>query len=211
MGNRKKYSKKDFASYCGVSQAILSVNIKRNKVIVDENGFIDITKIVNVAFRSHRAWLKTEDGQKTLARVTSTGERINAEQDKAELQESPIVIWKNKRIIADGKKAEFESEIKRVQLEKALGRLIPVELLQSILKINMQSIFVGFEQELINIAAVYCDILANGDRKKLAEIIELMREALERIIKNTKKSASKEVELAIDDFREVRSRGERKA
>lgn len=68
----------------------------------------------------------------------------------------------------------------------------------------------SFENELVNIASVYCDILAGGDRSKLSEIVDLMRQHLSTVIKETKKNAAKEIRGAIDEYSVTRSRGERK-
>jgi len=120
-----------------------------------------------------------------------------------------ITLEKRKRK-ADVIKAETDSELKKLQLEKMMGKLIPVDLMQGILKINIQNIFMSFDNELVNIASIYCDVMAGGDRSKLSDIVHKMRENLGRIISDTKLNAAKEIEGVINEYSEVRSRGERK-
>jgi len=218
-----KHTYQEFSEFCGVSQNIISVNVGRGKVIKDEYNLIDITNPINIRFKRRRDFLATEEGQSTLQntkaisrgaekhkRTESAKREVKKILKDAAKKKTPMELWREKKIIADAKKAQYEAELKAVQLEKAMGKVIPIELLHTILKINIQHIFIGFENELQNIASVYCDVLAGGDRKRLAEIIAKMREVLERIINRTEQSAGKEIELAIEEFAEVRSRGERK-
>jgi len=220
---RVKYTYQEFAEFCGVNASIIAVNVQRKKIVRDQDNMILISDPVNVSFKKRRDYLQTDAGQATIEGAATRkrgqlkNEKLTAAQKevkkllKAEAKKkTPMEIWREKKIIADAKKAQYEAELKAVQLEKAMGKVIPIELLHTILKINIQHIFIGFENELQNIASVYCDVLAGGDRGRLAEIISKMRDVLERIIKRTEESADKEIELAVDEFAEVRSRGESK-
>jgi len=145
--------------------------------------------------------LKTR-ARKTLAQV---------KQDKEDKEYNKKILELNRRKeYAATITAEKNAQLKTLAVEKMMGQLIPVDLLHRILKINIQSIFVNFENELQNIASIYCDILAGGDRSKLADIITMMRENLERIIKDSKTNSLKEIESTINEYAETRSRGQRK-
>ncbi|MBO0323038.1 hypothetical protein J0X14_12085 [Muricauda sp. CAU 1633] len=110
---------------------------------------------------------------------------------------------------ADAEKAERDNELKKIEIQKKMGKLMPVELMEKILVINVQSVFRSFEAEAENIASTYCEILG-GDRSHLSEMTKRMREHLDASIKKTKKIAFREIKIAINDYAEVRSRGERK-
>lgn len=131
-------------------------------------------------------------------------------REKQNEEDGDVVSWDLRRKIAEAIKAEQAVELSRIQIDKLNGRLMPVDLVEAIIKVNIQNIFKSFENELINIASVYCDILAGGDRIKLSELITKMRKNLEYIISSTEKVAGQEIENVIEEYTEVRSRGERK-
>ena len=110
---------------------------------------------------------------------------------------------------ADAEKAERDNELKKIEIQKKMGKLMPIELVEKILTVNIQSIFRAFETEADNIASVYCEILG-GDRTHLSEMTKRMREHLDGSIKKAKNTAFREIKIAINDYAEVRSRGERK-
>ena len=111
--------------------------------------------------------------------------------------------------IATAEAKENESELKRIQIDKIAGKLLPVELVEKIFTINIQGVFKTFEGELENIASIYVEVLG-GSRTELAEIIGKQREVLAKAIQKAKDDAEHEIEIAVDDYKQVRSRGERK-
>ena len=87
---------------------------------------------------------------------------------------------------------------------------MPVDLVTTLLSVNIQDIFKTFENETINLASIYCDVLAGGNRDKLSEIISELRVRLSNVISRIKDSAASEIENIIEDYAESRNRGERK-
>lgn len=125
-------------------------------------------------------------------------------------RDEEVVDWDMRKKMADALKAERAAELAQLQVEKLMGNLMPVDLVDNIMRVNIQDIFKSFENELINIASIYCDVLAGGDREKLAEIISKIRLKLNETIKRTETSTAQEIENVIDAYAETRSRGERK-
>lgn len=203
ISSDSRLTTKEFAEHCNTTVGVVNVTIKRKQVNRTTDGLINPNTKINKAFIKKREEL---DKSRGIDR-----ENLPPPIDKSAPKEGSIEDWKKKKIVADARKAEHDADLRRVQLQKAMGKVIPVELLNQILKINIQGVFIGFEQELQNIAAVYCDILAGGDRGKLGEITDQMREVLERIINNTGQNVKKEVKNAIEEFQEARTRGESKA
>jgi hypothetical protein len=214
-------TRKEFAAICGCSLAIINTNVNRSKIAVLPNKKIDTESQLNKNFKKLRALTKKTRAAKKAPKVIEIEKevmvysqpepkRTSKEEQEINDRADNIVDWQERKIIADAKKAERDSELKALQLEKMMGQLIPVELMRRILKINIQNVFMSFENELINIASIYCDILAGGDRKKLADITKQMRDNLARIIADTNKNAAKEIRGVVTDYSETRSRGERK-
>ena len=125
-------------------------------------------------------------------------------------EDSETVDWDRRKKIADTLKAEKQAELSNLQVEKMMGNLMPVDMVEQIIKVNLQDIFKTFENETINIASIYCDILAGGDRAKLSELINKLRHALSATIKKAEQVAAQEIENVINEYSESRNRGEKK-
>lgn len=151
---------------------------------------------------------ETDDGYREPDPKKQQKKRTLDEDD----EESMISVFEAeaKKKIADAEKAVWQAEKERLAVEKLTGKLMPVDLVEQILRVNIHHIFKSFENELSTLASIYCDILAAGDRGKLAELIGKMRVELARIIKDTSTTAKAEIENVVADYSEVRSRGERK-
>lgn len=138
----------------------------------------------------------------------------SAAQKKARLEQNEKdeeeMSWDARKKKADALQAERKAELTQLQVEKMMGSLMPVDLVETIFRINIQDIFKNFESGCINLASIYCDILAGGDREKLAEITGKLRLELSQIISRTKTNAAQEIENAVAEFADARARGERK-
>ena len=107
--------------------------------------------------------------------------------------------------LANAEKLERESELKRIQLEKLAGNLLPIDIVESILTINIQNIFNTFSLEMENFASFYIT-----NRELLTTAIENQKHLLERCISKAMEDSELEIRNAINDYQEVRSRGEKK-
>ena len=201
----------EFAAICGVSRNAINTYIGRRKINVLRNKLIDPTDELNKVFVKLRKQKSRNRVPVPINRTTKRkNENITKPGSKSKSDDSDDDEWYKRKMIADAIKAETDSELKKLQLEKMMGKLIPVDLMHGIFKINVQNVFRSFENELVNLASIYTDILAGGDRSKLSEIVDVMRQNLSRIIKETKNNAAKEIEGVINEYSETRSRGERK-
>ena len=138
---------------------------------------------------------------------TPEQKRSRLEQNKKNEEE---MSWDARKKKADALQAERKAELTQLQVEKMMGSLMPVDLVEAIFRINIQDIFKNFESACINLASIYCDILAGGDREKLAEITGKLRLEISQIITRTKTNAAQEIENAVAEFADTRARGERK-
>lgn len=138
---------------------------------------------------------------------TPKQKKAREQQNEDDDQSTSWDLMKKK---ADALKATEQAKLATLQVEKLMGNLMPVDLVEGILRTNIQHIFKEFENELINIASIYCDILASGDRGKLSEIIAKIRAKLNETINRTKTNSAKEIENVIEDYAETRNRGEKK-
>ncbi len=202
----------EFASLCNTTHPIITTNIKRGK-LVELNKKLDTDNALNAAFiqRYHKKNLN----EKTKKIEQVYNEVVDTTPDAAEKKESNnksqrIVDWDLKKKKADALLQERKAEKELLNLEKLAGKLIPLDLTYKIINAHNHEIFATFHNDLENIASIYCDILAGGDRKKLSEINTKLGQRLEEIIARAKDMAESSVEIAVDEYSETRSRGERR-
>lgn len=225
-------SRIEFASMLGITTGIVNMNVSRKKIETLPDKRIDSEAPLNVVFAKLRRQKQRKD---VIVASAARKEVREVKKEKAiKVIEKEVIVYSQpipekpprkkrktesdaddddlitRKLKADTLKAERDNELKQLQLEKMMGKLIPVDLVHGILKVNIQNIFTSFENELENIASEYCDIMADGDRSKLARVTTNMREVLHRIIGDTKNNSAKEIKGVIDEFSVVRSRGERK-
>lgn len=232
-------SRTEFAEICGVSTGYVNMYVKRKKITVLPTGQIDTENPLNIAFKRNLIANRNKGVrekriiEKKKVEIKESIEKQIAEQYKDIVQtvevftpkETPkqrkqrekqnesdaeALSWDLRKKIADTLKAERSAEKEQLAVEKLMGNLMPVDMVEQITRVNTQDIFKSFENELVNLGSIYCDILAGGDRDKLAELIKKIRQKLEFVIQKTEKSSLQEIENVIQDYAEVRSRGEKK-
>lgn len=197
-----KFKTKEFADAYGIKESTVKSYIFRKQLQRDANGLIDTENDRNKLFILEMQ-LKPSGKKKIEKEVVSKSKK--EVQQKISFEEKQIIDLDHRKRIAETEAKERESELKRIQLEKIAGNLMPVELVEKILVINIQSIFKNFESEIENLARVYVP-----DRDLLAQAISDQKELLSKIIAKTKEDSSIEIENAINEYQETRSRGERK-
>lgn len=207
---------------CGTKVTIINTNINRNKIILMDNGLIDTDNVLNNSFmKRYQEKVHKKDPEKEREKLykevvkTVKSERVEPTplptNRKKQNEESEVIgNWDARKKKADALKAELQVEKTRMELDKLAGKLMPVELCDSILAAYTRAIVSVFENDMLNIASIYTDILASGDRKYLAEITGALNSKLDDSIKRAQDVASSEIENAVENYKEVRNRGERK-
>lgn len=219
----------EFAKLCNRDVKFLNVYVSRKKVMpmLEDKSLIDTENPVNVLF--YKTQKKKDDEEKKASKkpppaatqIEKVYEEVvkKIEEPKAKKtrstkkevdQADEMLSWDARKKRADALKAEASAEKEALAVQKLMGQLIPTDLVEQILRINIQNIFKEFESNAENIAYTYCDIMAGGDRQLLGEVTDKLREKIEEIVSRSKESSEAEIENAINEYAETRSRGERK-
>lgn len=219
-------NKDEFAGICRTTVPIINTNIHRGKVIwIADEKVIDTEDLINKAFfkkykKIYEDKLLMQQSGETIEKIynkvvqkvenktTATNKQAKVEKSKAKSKET--MEWTERKLQADTLLQEAKAEKEILNLQKLAGKLIPIDLVFNILNIHNHDIFATFQNDAENLASVYCDILAGGDRKKLAEISTKLSERLNDAVRRAKEVSVSSLEAAIDDYSEVRSRGEKK-
>lgn len=211
-------SVRDFSLAIGVKEATIRQHIRRKKLF--KSG-----KLIDTEFSANSEYIFAQTNGKGLDTIKITEKPKSNQSDvsnqtpavelsiedqikpsKEDLQYHTLTIRKK---TADAEKAERENKLKQLELEKKQGKLMPLELVEKILVINLQTIFRTFEAEANNLASVYCEILG-GDRTHLSEMSSRMGKIVDNAVRTSKKQALIDINRAIASYAEVHNRRERK-
>ena len=226
-------TRQEWADLCGKPLNYINTYIGRKKISVLSNKMIDTENELNKIFKKNCKKLNAAPPKETKKPTSfkEVIENVMPETSKEMLDEiftkpetakekklreaqneedEEKLSWDMRKKIADALKAERAAELAQLQVDKMMGALMPTELVETILRVNIQDILKTFENSCINLASIYCTILAKGDRTKLAEITGKLRIELASIVKRTEASAAQEIEGVIEEYSEARNRGERK-
>ena len=201
-----KYSFKDFVNSFAVKEGTVKSWLHRKKLQRDAEGFIDTENPINRLLISE---MQLKSNGNLLAVETKKSKKVESKNEQLEIpltesqKQYQEIDYRTRVATAEAK--EREAELKRIQLEKIAGNLMPIEVVERIFTINIQAIFKNVEGELENLASIYVP-----DRSILSDVIQKQKELLVKIVEKSKEDAAIEIENAINDYAETRSRGERK-
>ena len=191
------------------NKAFFDARVKLNNKRKSQSATPSYESVVEVAPPTKKRKTHPNVKNKSEENIAFLKKQREEDLERQKLQ-NKIQALEVRKKVADTELQERKAEAEKVKLDKLAGKLIPVELVDNILGIYTRSIFTKFQSNLERLASTYTDILAAGDRNKLSEISGKLAESLDEIIKGSEEVASKSIGQAIDDYSEVRSRGERK-
>lgn len=110
---------------------------------------------------------------------------------------------------ADLHNVQRTAEIKQMQLEKIMGNTLPLDQVMSIMAINYKAIFKSFHAQLKNIASTMVQNLG-GTKDDLNAIMIELEQSLNHIKETARENSNDDIEKLIEEYSQVRSRGERK-
>jgi hypothetical protein len=194
---------KEFGESMGMSYDTTKKNVSRGNIIKGTDGKIDTENAVNKLYFDNQIALGGTKNAKTPAK------KIDKRDEKKTLSEKPRLLTKDQQVLLDielrKKRADVDlversSELKRIQLEKQAGNLLPLDLVEKCLVINIQSIIKGFKTERDNMSRIVVEKFG-GTRKDLVEVNLELDKILDMVVKKAKKEASYELENAINTYK----------
>ena len=207
-----EYTRKEFAALCHTTVGVVNANRARNKIVINENGYVDSENAINHAFFNKYVKYFEEKlrNKVTLEATQKPQPKKRKEPNKQKETSQQIMDWDARKKQADAELQEYKAAHEKLKMEKLAGKLIPVDLVFQILNIHNRSIFTSFHSDAENLASVYCEILAEGDREKLSEITDKLGHKISEKVKNSKELAEIELNTAIEEYSETLNRGEKK-
>lgn len=142
-----KLSKKEFAAMCTMTTKILSTNIIRKKVVVGDDGMIDLANDKNAAFLHKYSNKDAVDTQvePTVSAVKTIEIKAPLPQTSIEDGSAPDYATSEKRLkYLDTLKREEEIRKLKLQVEKMNGEVIPSAVIAPLFFQHSQSLMAAF-------------------------------------------------------------------
>lgn len=140
--------------------------------------------------------------------------KISAEDKRRQIEDAKarrdLLDYDMRKKKADAEYREREAELKRMQLEKLAGNTLPLDMTKRILHINCQAILIQFLASVENMVGITVEELG-GTRADNVRITTELKNVFKKTVENCSKNAEREIEVAVAEYSELRSRGERKA
>jgi hypothetical protein len=207
LNNMAIVSLKEFAESMGMPYDTAKKNAQRGNIIKGTDGKIDTENPTNrIFYNEKKASIELRPSKKVEKPTT----KRSTEKPTTQTKEQKVYTDLDLRTkIATAQAKEYEAEIKRIEIEKKAGRLLPVELAEKAIVINCQAIFKAFDNEIDNMVNIITERFG-GSRSDTVEIMRDVRVLLSQAVDTANKNATLDIENAVDEYSEVRSRGERK-
>ena len=106
-----------------------------------------------------------------------------------------------RKSVADVLKFERDAEKKKLEIEKLQGKLIPIELVEQILSINLNMVFKEFEASIFSQVQMF---IPSNDREEIASATERIRYSLADVIEKAREESADQIEAIINDYSQSR-------
>lgn len=199
-------SMKEFSESMSISYDTVKKNAQRGNIIKGTNGKIDTENATNKLFFDKQMALnstKIDDKKESKKETTQKKERVRSVEPSLTKTQKEFASIDLRTRTATMELRERESELKKMELEKRAGNLLPVELVNRVIVLTVQTIFKSFDVGLDNMARISVDRFG-GTRKDLAEITTQQRLLLSKLIDNAKENTRIEIDNAIDEYQETK-------
>jgi hypothetical protein len=203
-----------FDSYNVSSGGKSKANVNK-KIILPKKKETKVTKKVEVAAKVDIVDA-VETAEKPIKQEVSAVKKelkLSLEDKRAlkvqEQYNKDILEFELRKRKADLDVKETESAIKQMQLHKIAGNTLPLDMVENVMTINFKAVFKSVHSQLKNIAMVMVQQLG-GSKDDLNSIMIEMENILDNAVKDSKKKSAVDIEKLIDEYSEIRSRGERK-
>jgi hypothetical protein len=120
-----------------------------------------------------------------------------------------LLDFEKRKREAEVKLIERNAELKQWELEKKAGNTLPLDMIEKVIGINYKAVFKSIHSQTKNIAMVMVQQLG-GSKDDLNSIMIELENILDKTVKDAEKKSNVDIEKLIEEYSEIRSRGERK-
>ena len=203
---------KEFANATGQKDGTVRQHLNRGLLQKTENGYIDVDDDMVKRYihdKTNGSGLYGAIVKEAPVKKAKSKEEIQKVSKALSDHEKEIIELDMRKRRNESDLKERQAELARLELERKAGNSLPLDLVEKILVINIQSVYKNIELENDNIAAMTNDKFG-GTRKDLAEIKQMQREILSKAIEKAKQDAAFEIETAVNEWSEMRGVGQKR-
>jgi len=218
-----EYSRKEFAALCGTTYGIVTMNITRGNLIV-EGKKIDMDNPLNKAFfikynKKRESKIVTKRKKPVQEIYDQVVEKVpvksktrtvkQTEKERSRKKGEELVDWDMRKKRAEALLKERNAEKALLSVKKMYGEMLPTDFVKRMFSTFSKTVFSVFDNSMMNLAGVYCDELAGGDREALSRVNQKLNEEFQIIIDSASDIAMKDLENEIKEYSVKRGKGEK--
>jgi len=205
------FSRIEYANECGVSKAYISVNVKRHKVVLDENGMVNTANPFNADFLEKRKNVVPKEIKvSTNKQKKKLPKKVVVHEDQA-ISEVDLARYNLER---HAKELDIKIKEQKVvendlKIAKLRGDVIPADLVNIVFAQHFRNVTTSFHNAADNFIAVIVAKL-EGKKDEVAfirgELIGVVNEAVKDSIAESKLS----IKNIANEYADKRGKGESK-
>jgi hypothetical protein len=157
---------------------------------------------------SHKTTISEEKKEVIKKEITLTPEEKKKKRFEEKMNTTFLEFERRKKE-ADVQLQERKAELAQWELEKKAGNTLPLNMIENVIAINLKAIFKNNLSLANNVAYVIVNQLG-GTKEDLHTIRTELENVFDKTVKDIEKKTSVDIEKLIDEYSEIRSRGERK-
>lgn len=189
------------------NKSLKNIDLPKKDVGISENTKIkEVNDSVEKMPITHTLETKKNEPKKVEEKLSLEEKRIMSEQKRTN---ALLLNFEMRKKEAEVVLKEREAELKQWELEKKAGSTLPVNMIEKVIGINFKAIYKSIKSQNKNIAMVIVQQLG-GSKEDLESILEQMDNILDASVKDAEKKSAVDLEKLLDEYSEIRSRGERK-
>ena len=201
--SRANVSKKNTTANKSLKKVVLP---KKEDVISEKDDFKKVNENKGSVNFAPTVETKKNELKKVDDKLSIEEKRILLEQKKVN---ALLLSYELRKKEAELKVIERNAELKQWELEKKAGSTLPVNMIEKVIGINFKAIYKSIKSQNKNIATLMVQKLG-GSKEDLGSILDEMDNILDVSVKDAEKKSSVDLEKLLDEYSEIRSRGERK-
>lgn len=218
----KNLKRSQLAKALGVTNASISMAIKNGMLVSNDDKTIDIEKNVNkIWIEKQIAKGKTFDINRIFGSEKVSSNNENDIDSPVETEEKKNIASKKNKSLDELRDIELRikkenllklqktNRLNELEIEKKEGRLVPLDTIKSFFLFVIETFTKTYTQESKSLANIMVNRLG-GEKKHLIEIQKDLGQKLEQIKEQSVKEVINGLDNIVDEYSEVRSRGEKK-
>ncbi len=199
---------KEFAEKCGIKTKVLSVYVKRKKVIVNGQGLIDDTNSINIQFAKSRELIAAKKPRVSENEVVVLDEKPQKAQKREKKNETPDKFDERFDLDTEKKRMEIEklqreSRVAEAQHQKLMGKMLPTDPVRTLFIQTIKAYTVSFRQAAEKIILEFAAI-NKMNRNDLAQMRGELIAAINRAAEDGNTESKKAVNGIIREYSQAK-------